>query len=231
MPKRILVRVPIKATAKAAAAAATTIRQQADDIKGGECEAEEAKLDEFGLLTYNYTMKTTTAEKRMLQPTSTSEPPKKKNKSYKKHCSFEGCTRQEQHGGVCWTHGAKESLALTRAKRTRKKCKVEDCTKNAKKGGLCIAHGCPKKKKKCSYEGCTVNPLKNGVFCCKHVVKEICSVEGCSYQAQRFGECWRHAQESVLRKILSEEEQARCTTDDQNNRKEEERAGDETGAK
>jgi hypothetical protein len=159
MPKRIFVRVPIKATAKAAAAAATTIRHQADYVKGGKCQA---KLDEFGLLTYNYsTIKTTTAEKkRMLQPTSTSTlepsnandhnakdeiisitspPPKKKAKSYKKRCSVEGCTRQAQKKGVCCSHGAKCIWY-------KKECKIENCTKGAKKGGLCIAHGYPKPK-------------------------------------------------------------------------------------
>ena len=47
-------------------------------------------------------------------------------------CSYEGCPRYAQRGGVCITHGAVF---------IRKRCKVEGCENGVKKRGLCRRHG------------------------------------------------------------------------------------------
>ena len=96
-----------------------------------------------------------------------------------KRCSFKGCTKFAQSGGVCWTHGAK-----------RKRCSFEGCTNYVQKGGVCITHGA--KVKRCSFEGCN-NIAQNGGVCYTHGAKRKgCSFEGCTNGAVKGGVCVTH---------------------------------------
>ena len=55
-----------------------------------------------------------------------------KTRKYVYICTFKGCTKQAQKGGVCVTHGAIKKHKL---------CSHDGCTKQAVKGGVCITHG------------------------------------------------------------------------------------------
>jgi len=57
----------------------------------------------------------------------------KLKKRSKKKCSYEGCDKYVQKGGVCWGHGAKNTTKL-------KRCSYEGCDKIAQKGGFCWGH-------------------------------------------------------------------------------------------
>jgi hypothetical protein len=71
----------------------------------------------------------------------------------RKRCSFEGCTKQAQKGGVCVTHGAMV-----------KRCRFEGCTYQAVKGGVCVTHGAKRHVYICTFVGgCTNQAQKGGV--------------------------------------------------------------------
>ena len=95
----------------------------------------------------------------------------------RKQCSFEGCTNNDQKGGVCITHGAKV--------KPRKQCSHEKgCNNQSRSGGVCYTHGA-----RCSYEGCNNKVIKGGV-CTTHgakVVVKRCIIEGCTNVARRKG--------------------------------------------
>jgi hypothetical protein len=59
-------------------------------------------------------------EKKLLVAEKKSQPSIKTSIRKRKRCSHDGCTNQEQNGGVCMTHGAKV-----------KKCSFEGCNKYA----------------------------------------------------------------------------------------------------
>jgi hypothetical protein len=90
----------------------------------------------------------------------------------RKRCSFEGCCKQAQRGGLCIRHGAQSFCSevigcatsaqegelctspetnIATKDRRYKKCSWEDCDKLAQKGGVCYSHGATAKK--CSREG------------------------------------------------------------------------------
>ena len=95
-------------------------------------------------------------KEKLLVAEKKSQPSIKTSIRKMKRCSHDGCTNQEQKGGVCMTHGAKV-----------KKCIFEGCTKYAQKGGVCVTHGAKRERKRCSFEGCT-NQSKKGGVCWTH---------------------------------------------------------------
>ena len=100
-----------------------------------------------------------------------------------KRCKVENCEKSALKGGVCWSHGAKDT-------KVKKRCSVEGCDKYISKGGLCSTHGA----KPCSVEGCKNQAKKDGV-CAKHGAPanhRICSIGGCPTQAKINGYCKRH---------------------------------------
>ena len=95
-------------------------------------------------------------------------------------CSFDGCNRFSQRGGVCITHGA---VVI------RKRCKFVGCDKQFVRGGVCITHGA--KTKQCSFEGCNNQVIKGGV-CVTHgavVIRKRCKFVGCPNIVQTGGVC------------------------------------------
>ena len=103
----------------------------------------------------------------------------------RKICSFEGCCKQAQKGGLCVRHGAQifcseviggatqegelctspeKNIAAKESSRY-KECSREDCDKLAQKGGVCYSHGATATK--CSSEGCTNNAKRLGL-CKRH---------------------------------------------------------------
>jgi hypothetical protein len=101
----------------------------------------------------------------------------------RQRCSFEGCKKCSQKGGVCITHGAKVEL---------KRCKHDGCTSFARVGGVCVTHG--SKVKRCSHEKCTNIAVQGGV-CRTHGAKvevKRCSHEGCANKVVKGGVCITH---------------------------------------
>eukprot|EP00984_Skeletonema_dohrnii_P007229 scaffold2612_cov57-Skeletonema_dohrnii-CCMP3373.AAC.1 len=72
-------------------------------------------------------------------------------KRSRKQCSYEGCDKFVQKGGVCHNHGAE-----------RKKCMYEGCDKNVVQRGLCWGHGAKYTAKRCSVKGCDKYVSKGG---------------------------------------------------------------------
>ena len=72
-------------------------------------------------------------------------------KRAKRICSADGCSNWVVRGGVCISHGAKQS---------KSKCNREGCTNFALKRGVCRKHGA--EVRQCSHEGCTHNAVRGG---------------------------------------------------------------------
>ena len=100
-------------------------------------------------------------------------------KTARRECSVEGCTRKAAGNGRCGAeHGGKNL------------CSQKGCTKYAKKGGVCLKHGA--KVKTCNHKGCTNKAIQGGV-CAKHgAVLKTCKHEGCKSKAQNRGVCFKH---------------------------------------
>lgn len=107
----------------------------------------------------------------------------------------EGCTKQVQKGGFCWTHGTKS---------THKMCSFEGCVSYAQKGGVCVKANI-RTRKQCIIEGCTKLVQKGGV-CWTHMAPRLrendaITRDGCSSYALKGGlDAWRkEGVETMLR--------------------------------
>jgi len=110
-------------------------------------------------------------------------------------CSFDGCNRYSQRGGVCITHGA---VVI------RKRCKFVGCDRQFVRGGVCITHGA--KTRQCSVKGCTSNSLGKGGVCVTHgavVMRKRCKFVGCPNIVQTGGVCNAHGAPKRVKKLCS----------------------------
>lgn len=85
------------------------------------------------------------------------KPPTKKKrirKASRSYCSFPGCVKISQVGGVCCEHGARTS---------RSTCTIPGCSNSSQRGGLCRRHG-SHRLKICTVEECP----KVGRYCDIH---------------------------------------------------------------
>ncbi|CAK9047384.1 Probable WRKY transcription factor 19 (WRKY DNA-binding protein 19), partial [Durusdinium trenchii] len=104
-------------------------------------------------------------------------------KKRKRECKWDGCSKWEQGGGYCKSHGG------------GRRCKFEDCLKSAQgKSSLCIAHG-GDRGKRCVEDGCEKG-AKQGGYCTSHGGGRRCEFEDCMKSAQgKLSLCIAHGGE------------------------------------